>query len=307
MTSISPFSGFSSYGIEATNKKMSAEEIARMKKIREDGQTKVTDKFTVPGTQPIDLSNVKKLDISLMDVRKLSDEEMAKVRELSEMPYMKISNLDELKNHVSQQVYAEVKVNGQTIATIYNGGTSMTSNAMGGKINDIINELDSKLSGPEGAQERAEAIAKAFGGEVVMADTAVTQAEYMATPPFIPEYEVDYEAIERDLAAARGQLATPQTQTDTQNLAQADNLKEAGEQAKADFLSFMDKSWEEKIRAMILNSMGIEEEDLQNMSAEEREKIEAKIKEKIEEEIEKKTGMKAGSASSPAAVAISNA
>jgi len=236
----------------------------------------------------IDINTVKKLDLPSSAIRKLSDEEIAKFKKIQEMAYSKPANLDELKNHISQKPYAEVKVGGQLIATIYNNGTSSTSNALGGKINKIIEELDSKLSGPEGAQARAEAIAKAFGGTVVKSKTAVTQAQYLATPAFEVKYEVDYEAMN----AALGRVATPQTATDTQSLG---SDEAAGKSVVDEFLDFTSMSWEEKVRAMILKTMGLREEDLAAMSAEDREKIEAKIKEKIEAEIEKKTGMAVGS------------
>ncbi len=240
----------------------------------------------------LDVSKVKKLDAALTPV-KLSERQKAEMEKMREMAYRVPTNLDELKNHVSQKVYAEVKVNGQTIATVYNGGTSMTSNALGAKINKIIEELDSKLTGPNGAQERAEAIAKAFGGTVVKAKTAVTQTQYLATPAFEVKYKIDYAAMERDRAAAMGQVTTPQTKIDTQSLAGDDA---ATRSAVDEFLAFTEMSWEEKVRAMILKSMGLREEDLAAMSAEDREKIEAKIREKIEGEIEKKTGMAVGSA-----------
>lgn len=288
MSSISFFSGFSSHGIDAVNKKMSVEEIARIKR-QQTGQTQVSDKFS----QSIDLSNVQKLDTSIADARKLTGEEAARFEKAREKMYSRITNLDELQNHVSQKPYAEVKVGDQVIATIYNGGTSMTSNAYGGKINDIIEKLGSKLTGPEGAQERAEAIARAFGGQVILSDTAVTQAEYIATPPFEPKYEIDYAAMERDLQVALGYLASPQTATDVKTISLSETSETAGLSAKEEFLKFQSMSWEEKVRAMILKSMGLKEEDLDAMGLEEREKIEAKIKEKIEEEIEKKTGMDA--------------
>ncbi|PZQ45864.1 MAG: hypothetical protein DI551_06250 [Micavibrio aeruginosavorus] len=93
--------------------------------------------------------------------------------------------------------------------------------------------------------------------------------------------------------AVTGQVSTPQTATDTQVLGATDASSES---AVDEFLDFTGKSWDEKIRAMILGSMGLEEEDLANMTPEEREKIEAKIKEKIDQEIEKKTGMMVGEA-----------
>jgi hypothetical protein len=60
------------------------------------------------------------------------------------------------------------------------------------------------------------------------------------------------------------------------------------------FLEFASKSPAEKMRAMVLGEMGLTEEDLRNLSAEERAALEAKIQIRIEakvkQEIEKKSG-----------------
>lgn len=241
----------------------------------------------------IDFSRIKKLQLPEGSVRKLSEEESAKFQKIREAMYSKPTNLDELKNHISQKPYAEVKVDGKTVATLYNSGSSATSNAVGAKILGLPSMGEGeKSTGPELAQKRAQEIAKALGGTVVKSSSAVTQAQYLSTKPFEVKYEIDYEAMN----AAMGRIATPQTATDAQSLAQADDTSSAALSAKDEFLKFQDMSWEEKVRALILKSMGLEEEDIDQMSAEERAKIEAKIKEKIDEEIEKKTGMKASPA-----------
>lgn len=243
----------------------------------------------------IDLSKIKQFDITSAAVRKLTDEEKAKFEKIREMAYAQPSNLDELKNHVSQKPYAEVVVDGKVVATLYNSGAAETSNATYGRVKNLVSMGESEQStGPELAQKRAEEIAKALGGEVVRKDTAVTQAEYLATPAFQVKYKIDYTAMERDRAAATGQVSTPQTLADAQALGEGGS---ADEMSAADaFLDFTSKSWEERMRVMILNSMGLKEEDLANMTPEELEKIEARIKEKIEDEIEKKTGMNVGTA-----------
>ncbi len=242
-----------------------------------------------PGNSPIDLSQVKKLNLGA--ARKLSDKEIAELQKMKETFYSTPVNLDELKNHVSQKTYAEVQVNGQTVARLYNSGAAETSNATYGRVKDLPSMgEDEKSTGPELAQKRAEEIAKALGGTVVKSSTAVTQAQYLAAPPFEVKYKIDYAAMERDRAAATGQVATPKTQVETQQLGTAKE-KSDGENAVDEFLDFTGKSWEERIRTMILRSLGLKEEDLAAMSSEDREKIEAKIKEKIEQEIEKETGV----------------
>lgn len=242
----------------------------------------------------IDLSQVKQFDMTSASVRKLTDEEKAKFEKIREMMYAKPTNLDELKNHVSQKSYAQVVVDGKVVATLYNSGAAETSNATYARVKNLSSMgEDEKSTGPELAHKRAEQIAKALGGKIVKSDTAVTQAEYLSTPPFKVQYEIDYAAMERDRAAVTGQVSTPQTQLDAQSLAGDET---AGKSAVDEFLDFSSKSWEEKVRIMILKSMGLKEEDLAAMYPAEREKIEAKIKEKIEDEIEKKTGMSLGSA-----------
>jgi hypothetical protein len=237
----------------------------------------------------IDLSQTKALDISSASVRKLTDEEKAKFEKIREMLYAKPANLDELKDHVSQKPYAQVVVNGKVVATLYNSGAAETSNATYARVKNLSSMgEEEKSTGPELAQKRAEEIAKALGGSVVKSDTAVTQSQYLSTPAFQVKYEIDYAAMERDRAAVTGQVSTPKTTLDAQSLASEDST---GKSVVDEFLDFTGKSWQDKVRTMILKSMGLKEEDLAAMSPEDREKIEARIKEKIKEEVEKKTGV----------------
>jgi hypothetical protein len=71
-------------------------------------------------------------------------------------------------------IYAEIKVGGKTVATIYNSGGTETTNALGKKV---------KLSdgqGPELAQKRAEELAAASGGKIVKANSAISHAQWSA-------------------------------------------------------------------------------------------------------------------------------
>lgn len=115
----------------------------------------------------------------------------------------------------------------------------------------------------------------------------------------------DYSSLEKDRARVEGSVATPQTKLAAQTIGSEDAAPLAAETPSAadEFLDFTAKSWEERMRVMILKSMGLTEDDVNAMSAEEREKLEAKIKEKIDEEIEKKTGMNPTSAASAIATA----
>ena len=71
--------------------------------------------------------------------------------------------------------------------------------------------------------------------------------------------------------------------------------KTAGDKAVQDFMAYAKMTPAEKMRASILGSMGLTEDDLKAMDPKEREKVEAKIKDmikqKVEESTEKKTGV----------------
>lgn len=88
------------------------------------------------------------------------------------------------------KTYAEVKVGGEVVATLTNNGYLITSNAMGARLMKLLGAEDS-ARGPDLAQQRAEKIAKALGGEIVKADTAMSQARWDARPPTVlPHKEI---------------------------------------------------------------------------------------------------------------------
>lgn len=167
-----------------------------------------------------------------------------------------------------------------------------------------INAINKKMTAEEielWKKTKAEGVTPIAGqsnSQNIKTDTTTTVQAM--TPAQKVEY---YEKIERELAQIRSQVVTPQTQVDAQTLGQTDA---AGESAKEEFLAFQNKSWEEKIRDMILKSLGLTEEEISAMEPEDRLKIEEKIKdlieEAIEEEIEKKTGMSASDAAMPVSI-----
>lgn len=74
----------------------------------------------------------------------------------------------------SQEIYAEIKVGGKTVGTIYNDGSAETSNALAAK---------TKFSDGQGidlAQKRAEELAAAAGGAIVKPGRAISQAQWAA-------------------------------------------------------------------------------------------------------------------------------
>ncbi len=62
--------------------------------------------------------------------------------------------------------------------------------------------------------------------------------------------------------------------------------------AKDEFLKFQSKSPAEKMRAMILAKLGVTEEQVKAMSAEDRKKIEDKIQEMIKQQVQNDIGKK---------------
>ena len=94
-------------------------------------------------------------------------------------------------------------------------------------------------------------------------------------------------AAERQSAEVR--QASAQTLVQTQIIANQNVQAESdvgGDAAVGEFLDFMSKSTEEKMRALLLKGMGVTEEELASLPPEERAKIEEKIREKIEDAME---------------------
>ncbi|MFX8554342.1 hypothetical protein ABTM01_19415, partial [Acinetobacter baumannii] len=80
----------------------------------------------------------------------------------------------------------------------------ISSNAMGARLQKILGAEDT-TAGPALAQQRAEKIAKALGGEIVKAATAQTQSQWNARPPVT--WTVDREGLARYDAGKAARLA----------------------------------------------------------------------------------------------------
>lgn len=162
----------------------------------------------------VDLKNVKKLDISLTPV-KLSDEFQSRLENMYKAMYTRPVNLE---NHPSQKAYAEVIVNGKSVATVYNNGTMMSSNAGYSKIQNLPSVKDPQGNGPDLAQQRANDIAKALGGKVVKSSTAITASQFMNLPPI--EFKTDYAALEKAMKEFMPRTVSSKTLVDAQLLTQ---------------------------------------------------------------------------------------
>lgn len=235
---------------------------------------------TIGTTSAIDIKSVQQLSGTLQAV-KLSDAQKAAFRKIQELAHTRPVNLE---NHPSQQAYAEVLVNGQSVAKVYNSGVMSTSNALYGKIGKLDSVKNPEGTGPLLAQQRADDIARALGGVVVKSATAITQAEWAKAPPIA--YAVDYAALEKSLSA--------QTMFTAQALGQDSERAETVTEEKSvadEFLAFAEKSYEDKIYELMLKRLGLSEEDVARMSPAQRAQIEEKITDMIQAEIEKDTGI----------------
>jgi hypothetical protein len=75
-----------------------------------------------------------------------------------------------------ENTYAQVKVNGKVVATLYSGGSATLTNGAAAVIDNLKDP--ERLFGPNLAQWRADAYAKALGGTVEKAGTAISQSQW---------------------------------------------------------------------------------------------------------------------------------
>lgn len=93
----------------------------------------------------------------------------------------------EVPDNAPQNIYATVKVNGKVVATLYNGGSSVMTNAAAAAVGDL-QDPPGLNGGPALAQARAERIAKALGGTIEKAPTAITQSKWTPRPDVSTNY-----------------------------------------------------------------------------------------------------------------------
>jgi hypothetical protein len=110
-----------------------------------------------------------------------------------------------------QNTYAQVKVDGKVVATLYNGGSSTMTNGAAAKIGDLQDPPG--LSGPDLAQWRADSYAKLLGGTVEKAPTAMTQAQWTPHESSSTTYSRDQLDAAFQAMVAEGQKAAAQRQS----------------------------------------------------------------------------------------------
>jgi hypothetical protein len=110
-----------------------------------------------------------------------------------------------------QNTYAQVKVDGEVVATVYNGGSSTMTNAAAGKIGKL--EDPPGLAGPELAQWRADNYARLLGGTVEKSSTAITQSQWAPRESTSTTYSREQLDVAFQAMLAEGQRANAQQQS----------------------------------------------------------------------------------------------
>jgi hypothetical protein len=110
-----------------------------------------------------------------------------------------------------ENTYAQVKVGGKVVATLYNGGSSEMTNEAAAKIGKL--EDPAGLNGPDLAQWRADSYAKLLGGTVEKASTAITQSEWTPREGSSATYSRDQLDAAFQAMLAEGQKASAQLQS----------------------------------------------------------------------------------------------
>ncbi|WP_271598311.1 hypothetical protein [Bradyrhizobium sp. CCBAU 45384] len=116
-----------------------------------------------------------------------------------------------LSDDAPENTYAQVKVDGKVLATLYNGGSSTMTNAAAAKIGKL--EDPPGLSGPDLAQWRADTYAKLLGGTVEKASTAITQSQWAPRESSSATYSREQLDAAFQAMLAEGQKAAAQLQS----------------------------------------------------------------------------------------------
>ncbi len=110
-----------------------------------------------------------------------------------------------------QNIYAQVKVGGKVVATLYSGGSSTMTNDAAAKVGDL--QDPPALSGPDLAQWRADSYARLLGGTVEKAPTAIAQSQWTPHESSSTTYSRDQLDAAFQAMLAEGQKATAQRQS----------------------------------------------------------------------------------------------
>jgi hypothetical protein len=165
-----------------------------------------------PEKQGIPVSALKKLDTSGLKI--ISAKDNPELRDRMATMWLDTQAAEsafamEVPDNAPQNIYATVKVNGKVVATLYNGGSSAMTNDAAGRVGNL-QDPPGLNGGPDLAQRRAERIAKAVGGTVEKAPTAITQSEWKPRQTTSTDYTSAQLDAAFDAMMAEGQKAIAQ-------------------------------------------------------------------------------------------------
>lgn len=217
--------------------------------------------------------------------------------------------------------YARVMIGGSVVATIDNQGAVTSDNPFGEKLRDLLPGSLNGKNGPELAQARAELVAKLAGGRVETAPTAMTQAAFDALPllfdwrPAVDQAAMDRDPRSDEIRTWESDLADIEKRraayiavhpeagagnelpSSTTNLQASSSIgsriddgssaygahADAGSSSSVEdiFLEWSRKSPAERIRAVVLEGLGLTEDQLAGLPEAEREAVERQIEDAI--------------------------
>ncbi|EPY03537.1 hypothetical protein [Magnetospirillum fulvum] len=145
--------------------------------------------MTSPVQSGIPVSTLRPIDMSTVKAVKLEGQDLIDF-------YRQTKEIIEQQYTVPTQTggygeYAQVEVNGKKVATLTNEGYAETSENLAG-----LNLETDAIGGPQLAQRRADQIAKALGGTVVLSPSAMTQTQWQNRPA--QTVSIDFNAMKRD-------------------------------------------------------------------------------------------------------------
>jgi hypothetical protein len=159
----------------------------------------------------IDVSQVK----PLQGAKSISAADHPVLRDLMATNWLMTHDTSATQSAVSddapENTYAQVKVDGKVVATLYNGGSSTMTNAAAAKVGKL--EDPPGLNGPDLAQWRADTYAKLLGGTVEKASTAITQSQWTPRESSSTTYSRDQLDAAFQAMLAEGQKASAQLQS----------------------------------------------------------------------------------------------
>ena len=162
----------------------------------------------------IPVSELKKLDTSGLKAVSIKDHPELRDRMATMWLATQAANsaaATDVPDNAPQNIYATVKVNGKVVATLYNGGSSVMTNAAAATVGDL-QDPPGLIGGPDLAQSRAARIAKAVGGTIEKASTAITQSEWRPRQSVSVSYTRQQLDAAFEAMQAEGQRAIAQRQ-----------------------------------------------------------------------------------------------